>query len=581
MTEQQSTAEMSYTSGPTDVELLEQTLAQNLDATAAAHPERPALLESSTGRSWTFAQLREDSRTVAKALIAAGYEAGDRIGMWSPNVAEWTTLLYGAARAGVILVNLNPAYRTHELTYVVEQCTMRGLVVACPDDRMNPPRTAREVAAGSAPELRQLIMLPTPGEPTADSYPHARPGEVPQRVAETPVEETTWSDFLAGAEQVTDEQLAAREAEVSAEDPVNLQYTSGTTGFPKGVTLSHRNILNNGFHIGELLGYTEQDVLVIPVPFFHCFGMVIGTIAAVSHGTLSVIPSRSFEPVAALQAAADTKATSLYGVPTMFIAMLARPEAEQLDLSTLRTGVMAGSTCPVEVMRRVIERLHMSEVAICYGMTETAPVSTMTRRDDSLERRTETVGRSMPHVETKIIDPLSGELVPRGATGELCTRGYSVMSGYWDDAERTEAVLDEDGWMHTGDLASMDEDGYARIEGRIKDLIIRGGENISPREVEEFFYTHPDIQDVQVVGVPNEKYGEQLMACLIMREGASPLTASDLKEYATGKIAHYKIPAYVQVMHAFPMTVSGKVRKVELRAEGTKLVQAQQAAQQG
>ncbi|MBB4735778.1 fatty-acyl-CoA synthase [Micrococcus cohnii] len=574
------TAAPSCTAGPTDLPLLRQTLSQNLDETAARHPEAPAVIECGPdgtpegGRTWTFAQLRAESVRVAKALIAAGYAPGDRLGMWSPNVAEWTTLLYGAARAGVILVNLNPVYRSHELTYVVEQCDMAGLVVACPDERMDPPTTARRVAQEGAPALRQLIMLPTPGRIGADSYPHARPDTVPGKAAEAQVQELTWSTLLAGADQVSDAQLAEREAQVHHDDPVNLQYTSGTTGFPKGVTLSHVNILNNGFHIGELLGYTADDVLVIPVPFFHCFGMVIGTMAAVSHGTAQVLPSRGFDPAKTLAAAAATRATSLYGVPTMFISMLAREEARTLDLSRLRTGVMAGSTCPVEVMKQVIDELNMTEVAICYGMTETAPVSTMTRRDDSLARRTETVGRSMPHVETKIVDPSTGEVVPRGATGELCTRGYCVMSGYWDDEQRTAAVLDEHGWMHSGDLASMDEDGYVRIEGRIKDLIIRGGENISPREVEEFLYTHPDIQDVQVVGVPDDKYGEQLLACVILREGAEPLTAEDIKEFSTGRIAHFKVPAYVQVRDAFPMTVSGKVRKVELREQGRDYVAA-------
>lgn len=569
----------SYTRGPSDVPMLEQTLAQNLDDAARRSGARPAVVECgsdgdpATGRSWTYEQLREESVTVAKALMAAGYEPGDRIGLWSPNVAEWTSLLYGAARAGVILVNLNPAYRAHELTYVVEQCGMRGLVVAPADAHQDRPDIARDVACGGCPELRQLIILPTAGPITAESYAHAVDGVLDCRPERTPVSESTWSAFLAGAERVSDEELAARESTVSPEDPVNLQYTSGTTGFPKGVTLTHRNVLNNGFHIGELLGYTQEDTVVIPVPFFHCFGMVIGVIAAVSHGSLCVIPARGFEPVATLRAAAATRATSLYGVPAMFIAMLARPEADELDLSTLRTGVMAGSTCPVEVMRRVIDRFHMAEVAICYGMTETAPVSTMTRRDDSLEVRTQTVGRTMPHVETKIVDPVSGEVVPRGSTGELCTRGYSVMRGYWNDEEKTAEVLDAEGWMHSGDLASMDEDGSVRIEGRIKDLVIRGGENISPREVEEFLYTHPDIQDVQVVGVPDERYGEQLMACLIMKDGTRPLTPEDVRAFCEGKIAHFKIPAHVRVLDAFPMTVSGKVRKVELRAEGAKLVE--------
>ncbi|MEW1965127.1 AMP-binding protein [Micrococcus sp. NPDC078436] len=570
--------ETASTRGPDDVPLLEQTLAQNLDETAARLPDAPAVVECGpgcdphTGRSWTFAELAEHSRAVAKALIAAGYGHGDRIGMWSPNVAEWTSLLYGAARAGVILVNLNPAYRSHELTYVVEQCAMRGLVVACPDARMDPPAIARQVAREGAPALEQLIMLPA-GAPGDEPFAHARPGEVAGRAAAA-AEEATWEAFLARAAEVSDEQLAEREAATGAEDPVNLQYTSGTTGFPKGVTLTHRNILNNGFHIGELLGYSEADTLVIPVPFFHCFGMVIGVIAAVSHGTVSVIPGRAFHPLDSLTAAAATRATSLYGVPAMFIAMLARPEAASLDLSTLRTGVMAGSPCPVEVMRRVIDELHMSEVAICYGMTETAPVSTMTRRDDTLEARTQTVGRSMPHVETKVVDPVTGQTLARGATGELCTRGYSVMLGYWNAEQKTAEVLDEDGWMHSGDLASMDADGFVRIEGRIKDLVIRGGENISPREVEEFLYAHPDVQDVQVVGVPDERYGEQLMACLIMREGAEPLTVEAIREFATGRIAHFKIPAYVRIMDAFPMTVSGKVRKVELRKEGAAVIGA-------
>ena len=578
---QSAAVQESFTRGPSDVPLLEQTLAQNLDDAAARVGERPAVVECgpdgdpAAGRTWTYARLREESVTVAKALMAAGYEAGDRIGMWSPNVAEWASLLYGAARAGVILVNLNPAYRAHELTYVVEQCGMRGLVVAPADVRMDPPATARTVARESAPRLAQLIMLPS--AEGGHGYAHVQAGPVAGRLAEEPVAEGTWEDFLAGAAQVSDEDLAAREAAASPEDPVNLQYTSGTTGFPKGVTLTHRNVLNNGFHIGELLGYTEADTVVIPVPFFHCFGMVIGVIAAVSHGSVSVIPARGFDPVSSLRAVAATGATSLYGVPAMFIAMLGRPEADELDLSTLRTGVMAGSTCPVEVMRRVIERFHMSEVAICYGMTETAPVSTMTRRDDSLEVRTQTVGRTMPHVETKIVDPLSGEVVPRGATGELCTRGYSVMKGYWDAPEKTAEVLDAEGWMHSGDLASMDEDGSVRIEGRIKDLVIRGGENISPREVEEFLYTHPAIQDVQVVGVPDERYGEQLMACVIMKDGVEPLTAEAVREFAAGRIAHFKIPAYVRVLDAFPMTVSGKVRKVELREEGAQLVRGEAA----
>ena len=361
---------------------------------------------------------------------------------------------------------------------------------------------------------------------------------------------------------------------LSCDEPINLQYTSGTTGFPKGVTLTHHNILNNGYLIGENLAYAEEDTVVLPVPFFHCFGMVIGILAAFSHGSTAVIPSAGFDPSAALNAVEKTKATSLYGVPTMFIAELELSNFDDYDLSTLRTGVMAGSTCPVEVMRAVIERMHMSEVAICYGMTETAPVSTMTRVDDSLEARTETVGTVMPHTEVKVVDPVTGETLPRGQKGEVCTRGYCVMKGYWNQPDKTAEVLDADGWMHTGDLGIMNEAGYLDISGRIKDMVIRGGENVYPREIEEFLYTHPSIRDVQVVGVPDPKYGEELMAWVILREGVETLTAEDVREFAQGKLAHYKIPRYVEVRESFPMTVSGKIRKVELRAEGAEIVSA-------
>jgi fatty-acyl-CoA synthase len=356
-------------------------------------------------------------------------------------------------------------------------------------------------------------------------------------------------------------------AELSPHDPINLQYTSGTTGFPKGATLTHHNILNNGYSIGELLGYTEHDRVVIPVPFYHCFGMVIGNLNALSHGAATIIPGRGFNPAAALEAVQDFGGTSLYGVPTMFIAELALPDFASYDLSTLRTGVMAGSLCPIEVMNRVISEMNMRDVAICYGMTETSPVSTMTRDGDTLQHRTETVGRTMPHLESKIVDPGSDEVLERGQIGELCTRGYAVMEGYWNQPDKTAEAIDADGWIHTGDLARMDDDGYVVVEGRIKDMVIRGGENIYPREIEEFLYTHPSIQDVQVIGVPDVKYGEELMACIILKPGAEPLDASAVAEFCRGKLAHYKIPRYVDVRESFPMTVSGKIRKVEMREE--------------
>lgn len=558
------TTQDAYTRGREELPLLQQTLGDNLRGVSSEHPDALALADDPTGREWTYVQLQADVDRAARALMAAGYERGDRLGLWAANVPQWTVLQYACATAGVILVNLNPAYRTHELAFVVGQCTMKGLVVAAPDARTNAPAIAREVAAG-APALADLILLPS--EPDAaslesrDRYAHAT-GASPDSAREL-----TWDQLLGLADGVDAAALAERAASLDVHDPANLQYTSGTTGFPKGVTLTHHNLLNNGFHIAELLDYSEADAVVLPVPYFHCFGMVIGNIAALSHGAGTVIPSRSFEPAAALASVQRHRATSLYGVPTMFIAELALADFEDYDLSSLRTGVMAGSPCPVEVMTRVIERMNMSEVAICYGMTETSPVSTMTRRDDTVAARTRTVGRTMPALESKIVDPATGELLTRGRSGELCTRGYAVMAGYWEEPEKTAEAIDEDGWMHTGDLASMDEDGYIAIEGRIKDLIIRGGENISPREVEEFLYTHPLIQDVQVIGVPDERYGEEIMACVILTAGAEELSIDDLRAFAAGKIAHYKVPRYLRVLTEFPMTVSGKVRKVQMREE--------------
>lgn len=555
----------SYTHGGNVPAVLEQSIGENFRSVAARFPEYPAVIEVATGRSWTYAQMDRATDQLARALISAGIGIGDRLGIWSPNCAEWTLLQYATAKAGIILVNVNPAYRLEELSFVVGQCGMRALAVAPSDQSSDYTAMARTVAAQDSP-LQDLIHLPRPDglDPTGR--------DASADAAQNPGREFTWESLLELADQTPQASLEATLKSLDPHDAINLQYTSGTTGFPKGATLSHHNILNNGFHIAELLGYTENDRVVLPVPFFHCFGMVIGNLGALSHGAATVLPGRAFKPDETLQAVQAHGGTSLYGVPTMFIAELALPDFADYDLTTLRTGVMAGSTCPEEVMERVISEMNMTEVAICYGMTETSPVSTMTRTDDSLERRTQTVGRTMPQLESKVVDPVSGKVVPRGSTGELCTRGYAVMKGYWGEPEKTAAAIDADGWMHTGDLASMDQDGYLRVEGRIKDLIIRGGENVSPREIEEFLYRHPDVQDVQVIGVPDEKYGEEIMACIILHEGAPEMTLETVREYCAGRIAHYKIPRYVQIRSSFPMTISGKIRKVEMRQEAIRMV---------
>jgi fatty-acyl-CoA synthase len=549
----------AYTAGDTDVPLLEETIGQNFERVVSRFPFHDALIEAAAvpggdARRWSYTKMNDDVDRLARALLASGVAKGDRVGIWSPNCAEWTLLQYATAKAGAILVNVNPAYRSHELEFVVKQNGMRMLVTAPSDRTSDYVGMARQALAG-CPDLQELVFLPAADAEGLDA------GD-PQSEAEL-----TYAELLKRADAVGHSGLRARMAELGPHDPINLQYTSGTTGFPKGATLTHHNILNNGFSIGELLGYTEHDRVVIPVPFYHCFGMVIGNLAALSHGAATIIPGRGFTPAAALEAVQDFGGTSLYGVPTMFIAELALPDFTSYDLSTLRTGVMAGSLCPIEVMNRVISEMHMVDVAICYGMTETSPVSTMTRDGDTLQQRTETVGRTMPLLESQVIDPGSGEVLERGQIGELCTRGYAVMQGYWDQPDKTAEAIDADGWMHTGDLARMDEDGYVVIEGRIKDMVIRGGENVYPREIEEFLYTHPAIQDVQVIGVPDARYGEELMACIILKPGAEPLDAASLADFCRGKLAHYKVPRYVDVRESFPMTVSGKVRKVEMREE--------------
>ena len=555
----------SYSSGTSDVPLLGLTLGDDLLAAAAARPDGEALVDVPSGRRWTYAQLEEDTRALAVALLDRGVRPGDRVAIWAQNVPEWTLVLYAVARLGGVVVNVNPAYRAHELEYVLRQSGTRTVVAQIADARSDYLAIAHE-AAESLGGVDVLALDTVPGPLGAEAGAH-----VPSQQSFATLLERGRSLLEdTGARWST--RLEQAEAEVTADHPVNLQYTSGTTGFPKGVTLSHHNILNNGFSIGGLLGYTETDRVVLPVPFFHCFGMVIGTLAIVSHRATAVIPAAAFDPEATLRAVQDERATSLYGVPTMFIAELSLPDFATFDLSTLRTGVMAGSTCPVEVMRQVIDRMHMDEVAICYGMTETSPVSTMTRADDTLERRTETVGRVMPHTEVKIVDPVDGRTVPRGVKGEVCTRGYSVMLGYWDEPDKTAQAIDAARWMHTGDIGVMDDDGYIEITGRIKDMVIRGGENVYPREIEEFFHRHPAIRDIQVVGVPDEKYGEELMAWVVLADGHESLGPDDLRAFAQGELAHYKVPRYVEVRTEFPMTVSGKVRKVELRDEGARLV---------
>jgi fatty-acyl-CoA synthase len=539
----------SYACGVSDVPLLGDTIGDNFDRTALAQPDVDALVEVQTGRRWTYGQLREEVDTVALGLLAAGLEKGDRLGIWAPNLAEWTLIQYATAKIGVVLVNINPAYRTHELEFVLNQAGISVLVAVTRFKTSDYAAMIKEVQPRCA-ELRQVIHIGTPG----------------------------WDAMVESGKRGERAELARLQSKLSADDPINIQYTSGTTGFPKGATLSHHNILNNGYFVGRLCGYTPEDRVCIPVPFYHCFGMVMGNLGCTTNGATMVIPGPGFDPKATLAAVAQERCTSLYGVPTMFIAELNDPDFESYDLSSLRTGIMAGSPCPVEIMNQVVDRMGMTEVTICYGMTETSPVSTQTGADDPLERRVSTVGRVHPHVEVKIIDPETGVTLPRGEPGELCTRGYSVMLGYWNEPDKAAEAIDKARWMHTGDLGVMDADGYVNITGRIKDMVIRGGENIYPREIEEFLYTHPDIVDAQVVGVPDLKYGEALCAWVTLREGAPQLTAEAVREFATGKLAHYKIPRYVLVVDEFPMTVTGKVRKVEMRERSVQMLHLGEAA---
>jgi fatty-acyl-CoA synthase len=524
----------SYVHGASPVPLLGETIGQNLRRTVDQFGDSEALVVRHQNYRATYAELWEQTTRAARGLLARGVRTGDRVGIWSPNRAEWVVLQYATARIGVVLVNINPAYKTAELSYALQQSGTRLLILA------RAFRTADYVAMlsevrGGCPDLEQSLVL-----------------------------DDEWDALLADADRVPGEQLDTLERSLQFDDAINIQYTSGTTGFPKGATLSHHNILNNGFFIGEALRLSERDRVCIPVPFYHCFGMVLGNLACTTHGSCMVVPGEGYEPLAAMETVQAERCTALYGVPTMFIGELDHPRFSVFDFSSLRTGIMAGSPCPVEVMRKVQSQMHMPEVTICYGMTETAPVSTQSATDDPLDKRVSTVGRIHPHVEIKIVDPENNEIVPRGQPGELCTRGYSVMLGYWNNREATSQAIDAARWMHTGDLATMDDEGYVNIVGRIKDMIIRGGENIYPREIEEFLYGHPDVSDVQVIGVPSERYGEEVMAWVKLREGAST-TDEALAAFCRGKIATYKIPRYWKFVDGLPMTVTGKIQTFKMR----------------
>ena len=526
----------SYDRGAATQPLLTQTIGANFSSTVARFGEREALVERSSGRRWTYTELDEEVDAVALGLLALGVTTGDRVGIWAPNCAEWVLVQYATAKLGALLVNINPAYRTYELAFVAKQSGLRTLV-AVSEFKGSNYADMIDAIRHDCLALKDVILIGS----------------------------ESWNDLMRAGRHGDRSQLDAIGARLEADDPINIQYTSGTTGFPKGATLSHRNILNNGFFVGELIRYSENDRICIPVPFYHCFGMVMGNLAATSHDAAMVIPAPAFDPRLTLAAVAEERCTSLYGVPTMFIAMLNDPSFDQSDLSSLRTGIMAGSPCPAETMKQVIERMGAGEICICYGMTETSPVSMQTRLDDSFEVRVSTVGSVHEHLEIKMIDPETGEVRPRGEIGEFCTRGYSVMLGYWDQPAKTAEAIDDEGWMHTGDLAMMDAAGNVSITGRITDLVVRGGENIYPREIEEFLLTHPDVLDVQVIGVPDQKYGEELMAWVRMRPDTTSLDAAKVKTFSTGRLAHYKIPRYVHIVDEFPMTVTGKIRKVEMR----------------
>lgn len=533
---------LSYDAGPTDTPILEETIGANFERTVTAYPDTLALVDRGQGLRYTYAELNAEVDLIARGLMARGVDKGDRVGVWSPNCAQWIVTQLATAKIGAILVNVNPAYRVHELAYALGQSGMRLLVSATSFKTSDYAAMIDEVRP-QVPSLSDVVFL----------------------------DGADWDRLRADSARVGADVLAARQATLANTDPINIQYTSGTTGFPKGATLSHRNILNNGYFTTEGIKLTAGERLCIPVPFYHCFGMVMGVLGCMAHAAAVVIPAPGFDPAATLDAIEAEQCAGVYGVPTMFIAMQHHPSFAARDLSSLRTGIMAGSVCPVEVMKHCVSDMHMAEVAIAYGMTETSPVSCQTLIDDGLDRRTATIGRAHPHLEVKVINPETGETVERGEPGEFCTRGYSVMLGYWNNDEKTREAIDSEGWMHTGDLAVMRSDGYCAIVGRIKDMVIRGGENVYPREIEEFLYTHPDIEDAQVIGVPDARYGEEICAWLRMRPGAPPLDAATIREFTADRLAHFKIPRYVHVVDEFPMTITGKVRKVDMRAESIRI----------
>ena len=524
----------SYAHGASDVPLMGETLGENLRRNVERFPTREALVVRSQAFRATYQELWDLTTALAKSLIGRGIEKGDRVAIWAPNRYEWVVTQYATARIGAVLVNINPAYKSHELAHSLKQSGARLLLFSLGFRQTRYPDILGRVRA-ECTALEQTLII-----------------------------DEQWDTLLGEASLVDDQSLATRESVLTFDDPINIQYTSGTTGTPKGATLSHHNLLNNGFFCGETLGYSDTDRVCIPVPFYHCFGMVIGNLACTSHGACIVVPGEAFDAGDTLATIQEERCTSLYGVPTMFIGQLNHPDCARTDLSSLRTGVMAGSPCPVEVMRQVRDRMHIAEITVCYGMTETSPVSAQTRVDDPVAKRVGSVGRVHPHVELKVVDPETGQVVPRGTRGELCTRGYVVMLGYWNDPLATEGAIDAGRWMHTGDLATMDDDGYVSIVGRIKDMIIRGGENIYPREIEEYLYTHPLIEDAQVIGVPSDTYGEEVMAWIKPKAGAT-LSDDELVEFCRGQIATFKIPRYWKLVDSFPLTVTGKIQKYKMR----------------
>ncbi|MFT4103847.1 MAG: AMP-binding protein [Burkholderiaceae bacterium] len=538
----------SHARGATEPPLIAQTIGDFFDAMAARQPQREALVSRHEDVCLSYRELQSRSRRLASALLRAGLAPGDRIGIWSHNNTAWVLMQIATAQAGLILVNINPAYRTAEVEYALGKVGCRALVAMPRFKSSDYLAMLRELGAAKLPQLQRIWWIDRPGD------------------ADEPVFDIPLGRFSALLESgdAADPRVAGVQAGLRASDPINIQFTSGTTGFPKGATLTHRNILNNGFFVGECMRLAPEDRLCIPVPMYHCFGMVLGSLACLTHGSAIVFPSDGFDALAVLETVQAERCTALHGVPTMFIAELEHPRFAEFDLSTLRTGIMAGTACPIEVMRRVVERMHLAEITIAYGMTETSPVSCQSSAGTPLDKRVTTVGTVQPHLEVRIVDPESGAAVARGTAGELCTRGYSVMHGYWGDPQKTAEAIDDDGWMHTGDLATMDAQGYVNIVGRIKDMVIRGGENVYPREIEEFLYGHPKIQDVQVVGVPDRRYGEELCAWIVPKPGQA-LAEDEVRAFFQGRIAHYKVPKYIRFVDAFPMTVTGKIQKFKIR----------------